>query len=229
MALTKDQIKKIYGESDPKKMSFFNRIKMLFLHPAHFFEGVKSENLKPAFIMFLAFFLVSNIMSAVLRPASLSSPSMSLVGILIGFVITLFFFAWTHIFARLLGGKKGIKQTFKALMYASVPITIVSAIVSSAAFILVGAAINIASPASLLNPATLFTLGIFLIIVLVLVIWAIYLEGLGLGKLHEISTGRGIGAVILLWAVLFVIFLLLAFLFPATPATLFSSLAGSVA
>ncbi len=208
MPRSKEEIRKYYSESPWD--GFLGKIKDLFLHPGKFFESVKGEGLKPAFVMFIVFFLISNVVSTALQPPSLLNPLASLISILIVFALNFFFFALMHIFVMLLGGKKGIKQTFKALMYASVPITIVSTILGSAAFGFVGAAFNVANLVSLLNPAAILAIGILILLSVVIFVWSIYLQGLGLGKLHGISTARGIVAAIIAPVILIVITAVLA-------------------
>ena len=94
MALSKTDIKKVYDEPDQKEMGFLNKIKMLFLHPARFFESVKDENLKPAFMVFLVFFLISagiRLVLQLLLPTALSAGMLwPLIGSGVSFSRTLF-------------------------------------------------------------------------------------------------------------------------------------------
>ncbi|MDP3563040.1 MAG: YIP1 family protein, partial [Methanoregula sp.] len=39
----------------------------------------------------------------------------------VGFIFTLIFAAWLHLWVYLFGGRKGIMQTFKAIMYGNTP------------------------------------------------------------------------------------------------------------
>ena len=201
MALTKEEIRKLYGKSDPKKMSFFNKIKMLFLHPAHFFEGVKSENLKPAIVMFLAILILTQVIGAIglvlVSPLALISIILLPINIGVGLILMIIIFLWVHLFVRLLGGKKGLNQTLKALMYASVPPTIVSTILGLITSLILGFSSFLRPEEILLNPSTILSLGILVMSIFIISIWQLYLSGLGVGKLHSISTGRGIMAIII--------------------------------
>src|SRR3972149_8278395 len=111
-------------------MNFFSKLKILFLHPSTFFENVKNENLMPAFIMFSAF----SIINAFANPSLLSSlfiPTIFLASVFPGpYLFTILLFLWIHLFVKVFGGKRGLKQTLKGLMYASVPITIVGTILN---------------------------------------------------------------------------------------------------
>ena len=234
MVLTKKQIKQYYEEANTG-MGFFTKLKMLFLHPGKFFESVKKERLMTAFILFLAFFLLSNVTTTLVSVASLRSASGDLpaeaqerlsielssqiqnlsTSIIYGFIISLVLFSWFHIFVRIFGGKAGIKQTLKAFMYTSIPISIVSIVLNVvSSFVFAGIYVNIFSnPQVLFDPQSLIAIGIGLVTALIILVWSVALYCIGIGKLHGISAWRGFFALLVGFAVLviilFVLFILL--------------------
>lgn len=213
MALTKEEMRRTYGATDPKKMGFLSKIKMLFLHPKQFFEGVKGEGLKPAFLMFLAILLITSIGNAIVQsvflPTDLSSLALLPFSLLLALAMTVLLFLWTHLFVRLLGGKGGWRQTVKALLYAYVPPMIVFFIVGVVAAPMLGGVLTV-GPQVLLNPTALFSIGILLIFIIIIGLWALYLDGLGLGRMHSFSTLRGAGAVVLSIIMAIVLIIVLA-------------------
>ena len=72
--------------------------------------------------------------------------------------------AWTHLFVRAFGGRKGYGNTIKAFAYGYTPV---------------------------------FLFGWLPFVVMLLSIWALVLNIIGIRQLHEISTGRAVGAVLL--------------------------------
>ncbi len=207
MTLTKEEIRKLYGESSPVKMSFLNKIKMLFLHPAHFFEGVKNEKLMPSFTMFIVFFLIGQIVSLVTQivasPNEISLFALSL-NIIIGLLTTFIVFLWVHFFVWLFKGREGLQQTLKAFMYASVPVSIVTSIVTIVITVFVPGSVS-NDPLMLLNPSGLLTLGIVAIVYAIIQFWGLYLDAVGIGKLQNMGSLRALGVILLSGLIIFVL------------------------
>jgi len=98
-----------------------------------------------------------------------------LISVLIGEAIDVIIGGlWLHIWVYLVGGRKGLTQTFKALMYGATPSLLLGWI-------------------SLLG----FFAPIWVIWALIVEIWALIVEIIGIRQLHEISTGKAVAAVIL--------------------------------
>lgn len=221
MAMTKEEIRRIYGESDPKKMGFFTKIKMLFLHPKQFFEGVKGEKLGPAFVMFLVFFLIN------IGVQSFVSPSTTFVAVLlltavVGVLVLLAFYFWIHMIVKLFGGKASFKQTLKALFYAGIPPAVVQLILGLIIVAISGTLTGFRNLA-FFSPLSLFSLvsfslvsfSIFVLIGIASFIWELYLAGLGVSRMHGISTLRGVLAyLVALLSIAATLFLLFFVIYP---------------
>jgi len=229
MALSKNEIKSIYGEHNPIKMSFLTKIKMLFRHPNEFFNGVKSEDVKPAFLLYLGVFIVFNILSTAVTSLVVGTPGIAVallalpVTLILSPIFTVLFMLWMHLFVRLFGGKKGLNQTLKGLLYAAVPPTIVSSILGIlVVFVVPGSTFT---PGTIPDVSTLGTIGVVAGLLLIVFLWQLYLMGTGIGRLHGISTMRGIGAIIIGGIVLVVVMMILAiFVF----AAFFASILGGL-
>jgi hypothetical protein len=87
--------------------------------------------------------------------------------------------AWTHLFVRAFGGRKGYRNTIKAFAYGYTPV---------------------------------FLFGWLPFAGMLFSIWALVLNIIGIRQLHEISTGRATGAVLLSMVALGVIIALIVLL-----------------
>ncbi|MEI7650037.1 MAG: Yip1 family protein [Methanomicrobiales archaeon] len=111
------------------------RVKGFLLKPVETFQQFKNDEPGIVFSYFAALLLIHAILSAIIAligietmpryagiPEGIAVPVivffMALAG---GFVITLIFAAWLHLWVYLLGGRKGIMQTFKAIIYGHTP------------------------------------------------------------------------------------------------------------
>jgi len=111
------------------------RVKGFLLKPVETFQQFKNDEPGVVFSYFAALLLLHAILSAIIAligietmpryagiPEGIAVPVivffMALAG---GFVITLIFAAWLHLWVHLLGGRKGIMQTFKAIIYGHTP------------------------------------------------------------------------------------------------------------
>ena len=111
------------------------RVKGFLLKPVETFQQFKNDEPGVVFSYFAALLLLHAILSAIIAligietmpryagiPEGIAVPVivffMALAG---GFVITLIFAAWLHLWVYLLGGRKGIMQTFKAIIYGHTP------------------------------------------------------------------------------------------------------------
>ena len=115
--------------------SIFGKAKGFLLTPVETFRQSKNDELSTVFTYFIALLLFNAILSAAFAaimietlPAlammtwGMSVPVaiflMMLVG---GFIATLVFGVWLHLWVYLFGGRRGIMQTINAVIYGSTP------------------------------------------------------------------------------------------------------------
>ena len=111
------------------------RVKGFLLKPVETFQQFKNDEPGIVFSYFAALLLIHAILSAIIAvigietlpryagiPEGIAVPVivffMALAG---GFIVTLIFAAWLHLWVYILGGRKGIMQTFKAIIYGHTP------------------------------------------------------------------------------------------------------------
>jgi len=111
------------------------KVKGFLLSPVETFQQSKTDDLNAVFTYFGVLLLFNAIITAVIAAVGIETmqqfagPSygmalpimvffMMLVG---GFICTLIFAAWLHLWVCLLGGKNGIMQTVNAVIYGSTP------------------------------------------------------------------------------------------------------------
>ena len=111
------------------------RVKGFLLKPVETFQQFKNDEPGVVFSYFAALLLLHAILSAIIAligietmpryagiPEGIAVPVivffMALAG---GFIVTLIFAAWLHLWVYILGGRKGIMQTFKAIIYGHTP------------------------------------------------------------------------------------------------------------
>lgn len=111
------------------------RVKGFLLKPVETFQQSRNDEPGVTFPYFAALLLINAILSAIITligietmpriagmPEGIAIPVivflMALAG---GFILTLIFAAWLHLWVYILGGRKGIMQTFKAIIYGHTP------------------------------------------------------------------------------------------------------------
>ena len=111
------------------------RVKGFLLKPVETFQQSRNDEPGVVFSYFAALLLIHAILSAIIAvigietlpryagiPEGIAVPVivffMALAG---GFIVTLIFAAWLHLWVYILGGRKGIMQTFKAIIYGHTP------------------------------------------------------------------------------------------------------------
>jgi len=133
-------------------MEIFEKMKGFLLEPSKTFDGVKKESLGEAFKYFLVPLVIGSLLSAIvvgvvtgMIAGLLGSlwfgglgPLAGLAGggvgaivyfiymIIVGIVAIFVGGLWMHIWVYLLGGRKGLSQTIKALMYGATPSLLLS-------------------------------------------------------------------------------------------------------
>lgn len=115
--------------------AIITKVKGFLLSPVETFQQSKNDEPSVVFTYFAALLLFHSILVAIIAtigiekipmypgmPAGIAVPVivflMALAG---GFILTLIFAAWIHLWVYLLGGRKGIMQTFKAIIYGHTP------------------------------------------------------------------------------------------------------------
>ena len=111
------------------------KVKGFLLKPVETFQQSRNDEPGVIFPYFAALLLINAILSAIITligietmprlagmPEGIAIPVivflMALAG---GFILTLIFAAWLHLWVYILGGRKGIMQTFKAIIYGHTP------------------------------------------------------------------------------------------------------------
>ena len=111
------------------------KVKGFLLSPVETFQQSRNDEPGVVFTYFAALLLFHAILVALIAtfgiekmptypgiPVGIAVPVivflMALAG---GFILTLIFAAWLHLWVYLLGGRKGIMQTFKAIIYGHTP------------------------------------------------------------------------------------------------------------
>ena len=96
---------------------------------------------------------------------------------------------WTHIWVYLVGGRKGVTQTIKALMYGATPYCLLGWISSTY--------LVISTYGGNIYGISGYFLGNIQFVGLLAAIWAIIIGILGVRQLHELSTGKAVPAVVI--------------------------------
>jgi hypothetical protein len=199
-------------------MEYLELMKGFFLAPAETFRKVRDTDFGDTFVYFLILVLIYTVFSIplmlVLLPSSWFSGVFAMFGLrtLAGFGIVfiavmmivaalVFLFigsAWLHLWVYVFGGRKGYRETLKALAFGETPALL---------------------------------LGWIPMLGILAWIWSVVLSVLGVRELHEVPTGRALGAVIVAVVIpLIILALLAAFLFiayseitptPSAPAAVF--------
>jgi len=112
-----------------------NKVKGFLLNPVETFQQSRDDEPGVVFAYFGALLLISAILSAIVAAigveimpgyagmmGGVAMPIAVFFMVLVGgFIFTLIFAAWLHLWVYLLGGRKGIMQTFKAIIYGHTP------------------------------------------------------------------------------------------------------------
>ncbi|MFZ1128749.1 YIP1 family protein [Methanoregula sp.] len=111
------------------------KVKGFLLDPVETFRQSKTDAPKSVFTFFGVLLLVNAILSTIIVAAGIEAmnvfggttfgaalPVVVFFIVLVGgFIFTLIFAAWTHLWVYVLGGRKGIMQTVNAILYGSTP------------------------------------------------------------------------------------------------------------
>ena len=111
------------------------KIKGLLLSPVETFQQSRTDEPNTVFTYFAALLLIHGFFLAIISlvgieslprfagmPGGIAVPFIVFfMALAAGFVLTLLFAAWLHLWVYLLGGRKGIMQTFKAIIYGHTP------------------------------------------------------------------------------------------------------------
>ena len=178
-------------------MEYVDLIKGFILSPGETFLKVKDTDYPDTIRYFLVLMLIYTILSIpvmlVLLPSAWLSGVFTLLGIgtLAGFGIVIFavmmiiaalvflfiWAAWLHCWVYIFGGRKGYRETLKALAFGETPALL---------------------------------LGWIPVLGILAWIWSVILSILGIHKLHDISTARALGAVVVAMLIPLLVLILLA-------------------
>jgi len=114
--------------------SFVEKVKGFILNPGETFQKAKADDLETVLPYFAIIVLINAILSAILSVFWVANPMYkSMMGgvavpilvffivLVAEFVFTLVFAAWLHLWVYIVGGRKGIWETMKAVIYGSTP------------------------------------------------------------------------------------------------------------
>ena len=214
MALTSEEIKKIYDEPDKKTntkpMGFFEKIWLVLRHPNQFSQRITAEKgLKAPFLFYLLFFVISIITSFISMVSLTSNPIFSLMessygGMLVSFTIVILIIVSALVLALLFvvvffvqivikhvfHGKGTYADTYRAVVYSSTPQLVLSPIIG----IIVGS----------IQSLSLLVMPYYLFLTILFSIWSLVLYIKIGASLHKIS-GWAVFAASLLAGFLFMI------------------------
>jgi hypothetical protein len=181
------------------------RITGFLFTPSETFDNSRDDTLGDAvkyFVSILAIYAVLNSTMFILSVSSMMPQVLTIIGgPYIGTIITFIFMLvygifgiflmglWTHIWLYFIGGKKGVTQTLKALLYGATPYCLLGWISS---IYLVTSTYG-GNTSGILN---LFSDGIRFAGIPI-AIWAFIIAIIGIRQLHELSTGKATLAVII--------------------------------
>ncbi|MDO9325579.1 MAG: Yip1 family protein [Methanoregula sp.] len=111
------------------------KVKGFLLNPVETFQQSKNDEPKIVFTYFGLLLLLHAILAALIAAIGIEKISMHagvpggmalpvavfLMALVGGFIVTLIFAAWLHLWVYLLGGRKGIMQTINAIIYSHTP------------------------------------------------------------------------------------------------------------
>jgi hypothetical protein len=126
-------------------LSIVERIKGFLFSPSKTFDAAKEDTVGDTFKYFVVILAIYAVLVAIIAAVAFSlfagmfgmfgAPAMpagaamgplvavgAFIGILVGGIIGIFIFGlWTHLWIYLVGGRKGVEQTIKAVMYGETP------------------------------------------------------------------------------------------------------------
>jgi len=114
------------------KMSLGEKVKGFLFNPTDTFNAVRAEDLGEAFKYFLILLLIFSILFSFIMGTIMSLPLgiggggfLALISFILifieGFTAIIIGSLWIHIWVYLVGGRKGLTQTMKAVMYSCTP------------------------------------------------------------------------------------------------------------
>jgi hypothetical protein len=113
--------------------SFVEKVKGFVLNPGETFQKSKADDMETALPYFAILVLINAILSAIIAAilplpqytgmaGGVALPILVFFIVLVAeFIFTLVFGAWLHLWVYLVGGRKGIWETMKAVIYGSTP------------------------------------------------------------------------------------------------------------
>jgi Uncharacterized protein conserved in archaea len=113
--------------------SFVEKVKGFILNPGETFQKSKADDMETSLPYFAILVLINAILSAIIAAilplpqytgmaGGVSLPILVFFIVLVAeFIFTLVFGAWLHLWVYLVGGRKGIWETMKAVIYGSTP------------------------------------------------------------------------------------------------------------
>lgn len=181
-------------------MDFVEKVQGFLMEPSKTFDATKGENLNEAIKYYVVIAVIYSALAAVLFAfmgnligSMMGGRSLGMImggglaaggaavlfvsSLILGIVSAFIGGAILHIFVYIVGGRKGIEQTVKAVMYGSTP--------------------------GLL-------LGWIPFIGFIAWIWSLVVEILGIRQLHELTTGKAVLAVVLLFVVVGIVSIIFA-------------------
>ena len=180
-------------------LSIVERIKGFLVSPSKTFDASKEDTVGDAFKYFAAILVIYAVIIAVIaadflrftifvtfqipspKMGTLTVVAVSFILVLVSGIIGVFIGGlWLHIWVYLVGGRKGVGQTIKALMYGATPNYLLGWI----PFVIL---LSGWRPIAILGG-----LGWF-----IFAIWTLIVGIVGIRQLHELSTGKAVLAVIL--------------------------------
>ena len=187
-------------------LSIGERIKGFLFSPSETFDNSKEDTIGDALKYFVVILAIFAVLISIMFILSVSSvmPSWALAiigGAYLGTIISFIFMLvlgiigifisglWTHVWVYLVGGRKGVAQTIKALMYGETPYCLLGWI--SSTYLVIST-----YGGNIYGLSSFFLEGIRFVGLLA-VIWAIIVGILGVRQLHELSTGKAVLAVII--------------------------------
>jgi len=124
-------------QTSPMTPTIIDHIGGFLMHPAETFRNVKTDTLKEAFLFYILILLLNAVLSVIMAVVIMrgirlggwvlgGSVWMGLPGAFIGTIaggLVLLFVGglWLHFLVYIVGGRKQIGQTLKALMYGATP------------------------------------------------------------------------------------------------------------
>ena len=199
------------------------KIKGFLFSPSETFDASKEDTLGDAFKYYIILLLIPALLSALIAagvfllfPESFgimfrSMPIIAIAGVvaavefiavlILGTIGVIIGGLWLHIWVYIMGGRKGLTQTFKASMYGETPYLLLCRIPDILAviwlYLVIGEMPSSVTPSSVTSLlSAIWALNIIIGIKYLIPIWALIVTIFGIRQLHEISTGRAVAAVI---------------------------------